>query len=428
MKKFKFASLIGVLLSFVLVLAACSSQNTGSSNKGGKGSNDAIRVGVLFPLTGPLALLGNDSYDAVKVVADMVNEKGGVNGKEIELVKADSPDATAAANETKRLIVNEKVPVILGTYSSGLSMASTQVAERNNVVYVEANAVSDEITARGFKNVVRVTEAASMQGNGAVEFAKEVIAPKLGIDSSELKVVIMHEESSFGTSVAEAVEHQAKEYGFKILSIDSYNSTTNDLSSTIHKYKDLKPDVVFATSYINDAILFTQQSKQLGFKPKAVIGTSAGYALSDFAKKLGKDSDGIFVADAPSQPNPQILTEDAKKFQQEFIKRWKEKKGSEPTGLTWRAVNAASVLFQEALPNAKSFDSKDIREALLNIDIPDGGLPNGIGVKFNGPNEDHPGQNNRAKVTIMQWQDGAYKLVWPNKFANTEPIKIPLHE
>jgi branched-chain amino acid transport system substrate-binding protein len=424
MKRSKILSLGVMVLSLMLLFAACSSQKTSGKNEGG----NSIRIGVIFPLTGPLSLLGNDSFDAVKVVADMVNEQGGVNGKEIKLVKADAPDATAASNEAKRLIVNEKVPAILGTYSSGLSMAATQVAERNNVVYIEANAVSDEITKRGFKNVIRVTETASMEGQAAVDFANEVLAPKLEKSPSELKVVIMHEESSFGTSVAKAIEHKAKEYGFNILSVDSYNNTTNDLSSTIHKYKDLNPDIVFATSYINDAILFIQQSKQLGFKPKAIIGTAAGYALSDFAKKLGKDADGIFVAEAPAQPNPQVLSEDAKEFQQEFIDRWKKLKGTEPTGLTWRAVNAAWVLFHEALPNAKSYDSDGIREALLNVDIPEGGLPNGSGVKFNGPKTEHPGQNSRAKAVIMQWQNGNFKLVWPDDFANADPIKIPLHE
>ncbi|NWQ43420.1 ABC transporter substrate-binding protein [Bacillus sp. EB106-08-02-XG196] len=424
MKGFRKASFGLILICFVLVMAACSSQSSGGN--GGGASSDSVRIGVLFPLTGPLALLGNDSFDAVQVVADMVNEQGGVDGKKIKLVKADAPDATAAANEAKRLIVNEKVPAILGSYSSGISMAATQFSERNNVVYVEANAVSDEITSRGFKNLFRVTESASMQGKAATDFANEVLAPKLGIDSSKLKVVVMHEESSFGTSIAKSVEHYANEYGFEILSIDSYNSTTNDLSSTIHKYKKLNPDIVFATSYINDAILFVQQSKQLDFKPKAIVGTSAGYALSDFASKLGEDSNGIFVAEAPAQPNEDILSDDAKNIQEDFQKRWMELKGTEPTGLTWRAVNAAWVLFHEALPHAKSLDSKGIKEALQNIDIPEGGLPNGVGVKFNGAAEEHGGQNNRAKAVIMQWQDGKFKLVWPDKYAITEPIRIPL--
>ncbi len=411
-----------------ILALGCSSNNTAGEEdiENSNTTGEEIKVGALYPLTGSLALLGNESYNGIKMVADIINEQGGVNGQAIKLVKADAPDATAAQNEANRLISKEKVPVIMGTYASGLSLAATQVAERNNVLYVETNAVSDEITARGFKNVLRIADSASIQGKTSVEFAKEILAPELGKKPEELKVVILHEESSFGTAVATAIEPKAKEYRFNILSIDSYNSTTNDLSPIIHKYKELDPDVVFVTSYINDAILFIQQSKQLQFKPKAIVGSSGGYSLADFEKSLGEDANGIFVADAPSNPNPAALSEKAIAIKEEMEKRWAEEYGTPLTGQTWRVINAALVLFTEVLPNAESFDTDGIREALVNIDIPLGDLPNGAGVKFN-EIEDQPGQNSRAEIVIMQWQNQTLELVWPDDFANSTPNQIPLN-
>ncbi|NEU30964.1 ABC transporter substrate-binding protein [bacterium LRH843] len=418
------------ILSMVFILAVgCSSNDTSKDSDSEDSTNNTgeeIKIGALYPLTGSLALLGNESYNGIKMVAEMVNENGGVNGKTIKLIKADAPDATAAQNEANRLISKEKVSMIMGTYASGLSLAATQVAERNNTLYVETNAVSDEITKRGFKNVLRITDSASMQGETAVEFAKEVLAPELGKAPEELNVVILHEESSFGTAVAAAIGPKAEEYGFNILSTDSYSSTTNDLSSTIHKYKDLDPDVVFVTSYINDSILFIQQSKQLQFKPKAIVGSSGGYSLADFEKSLGGDANGIFVADAPSNPNVEALSEEAKVIKEEMEARWEEEYGTPLTGQTWRVINAALVLFTEVLPNAESLDTEGIREALFNVDIPLGALPNGVGVKFN-EIPDHPGQNSRAEIVIMQWQDQNLELVWPQDFANSEPNQIPLN-
>lgn len=448
MGKRKLFIMVTIVALMISVFAGCSSKqdeppaNNQNQDKQAQPSNEAqkpgetngsdggtIRVGVMYPLSGSLALLGNDAYDAVEIIADMVNEQGGVNGKKIELVKADAPDATAGQNEANRLIKSEKVPVIIGTYASGISMVGTQVAERNKVVYVETTAVADDITNRGFKYTFRVGDNASLLGISAVDFVKKVLAPKLGKETKDLKVVIMHEESAFGTAVAVAEQKKAEEYGIQILSVDSYKSTTNSLSSTILKYKGLNPDIVLATSYINDAVLFIQESKQYEFKPKAIIGATAGYALADFAQKLGADADGIFVADAPADPNPQALSDSAKKLQQDFLARWHKVKGTEPTGLTWRAVNGAWTLFHEALPKAKTLDSEGIREALLSLDIPEGEYPNGVGVKFNGPDaKQHLGQNVRAKITMMQWQDGKYKLVWPDKYANAAPIKIPLFE
>lgn len=417
--------LFSLLFLVVIVLVACSSPSSNGEEEGESG--EEIRIGTIYPMTGPLALLGNESFDGIQMVANIVNEQGGVNGKKIQLVKADAPDATAAQNEANRLISREKVPAIIGTYASGLSLAATQVAERNGVLYLETNAVADEITARGFKNVFRTAESASMQALTSVEFAKEVLAPELGKKPEEVNVVVLHEESSFGTAVASTVEPKAKEYGFNVLSVDSYNSTTNDLTPIIHKYKDLDPDIVFVTSYINDAILFIQQSKQLQFRPKAIIGSSGGYSLADFEANLGEDVNGIFVADAATDPNPAALSEKALTVKEEMEKRWKEDYGTPMTGQTWRVINAALVLFTEVLPNVESFDSEGIREAISNIDIPIGDLPNGAGVKFN-EIPDQPGQNSRANIVMMQWQDQSLQLVWPDEFANVSPIKIPLYE
>ncbi len=199
------------------------------------------------------------------------------------------------------------------------------------------------------------------------------------------------------------------------------------MTPIIHKYKDLDPDIVFVTSYINDAILFIQQSKQLQFRPKAIIGSSGGYSLADFEANLGEDVNGIFVADAATDPNPAALSEKALTVKEEMEKRWKEDYGTPMTGQTWRVINAALVLFTEVLPNVESFDSEGIREAISNIDIPIGDLPNGAGVKFN-EIPDQPGQNSRVNIVMMQWQDQSLQLVWPDEFANVSPIKIPLYE
>lgn len=414
-----------LLLCLIFVISACSDdKSANSSDSKSESSSGELKVGLLYPLSGSLALLGNESLNGIELVADYVNENGGVNGDPIKLVKADAPDATAAQNEANRLIDKEKVPVIMGTYSSGLSIAASQVAERNDTLYIETNAVADEITSRGFDNVFRIADSASIQGYKSTEFVDEYLSSELGIDSADLDVVILHEESSFGTAVAEAVQEKADEYNFNIKSIDSYDSATNDLSSVIHKYKDLDPDVVFVTSYINDAILFIQQSKQLQFEPKAIIGSSGGYALSDFGDSLGSDANGIFVTDAPSNPNEEALTEDAKELQELYSGLWEEKYNTPLTGQTWRVINAAHILFTEILPQVDEYTTENIREVLANVDIETGNLPNGTGVKFNEV-DGQPGQNSRADDIIMQWQDEEFNLVWPEEFAETDVDYIP---
>ncbi|HSB04676.1 MAG TPA: ABC transporter substrate-binding protein, partial [Thermodesulfobacteriota bacterium] len=109
-----------------------------------------VKIGTIFPLTGPLALLGNESFEASDLAREMVNEKfGGVWGKKVAYVKADAPDPTSGTNEANRLITQENMKVLMGTYSSSISLAASAVAERNKVIYLEVIAASDEINQRG---------------------------------------------------------------------------------------------------------------------------------------------------------------------------------------------------------------------------------------------------------------------------------------
>ncbi|MCL5047005.1 MAG: ABC transporter substrate-binding protein, partial [Actinobacteria bacterium] len=379
-----------------------------------------------FPFSGSLALLGNEIFDAINIAADMVNDKGGIGGKKITFAKADAPDATAAANEANRLITQEGVKVIIGTYASGLSMAATPVAERNKVIYMETNASTDDLTRRGFKYLFRQCDTATDLGAAASKFAAEVVASKLGVDPKNLKVAVLYEDGAFGTSTGAAAKKTAESLGLQVVAYDGYKASSVDLSPIILKLKSLNPDVVIATSYINDAVLFLKQSKQLGFAPRALVGTSAGYALPEYAKMLGADAEGVFSSEAPAEVNPDSLSPEAKKVNEEFLKRWKEKKGTQPTGLAYRAFTGAWVLLAQAMPKAGAVDSEKIREAFMSLDYPLGSLANGWGVKFNGPETGNGGQNQRAFSVVMQWQNGKLVTVWPKQLANAEPVSIPI--
>ena len=390
-------------------------------------AQEEVKIGTIFPHTGPLALLGNESFEAANLAREMVNEKfGGVWGKKVTFVKADAPDPTSGANEANRLISHENLKVLLGTYASSISLAASAVAERNKVIYLEVIAASDEVNQRGHKFTFRTNENASDLGGAASTFAAEIVAPQLKIDPKELKVAILHEDSAFGTSVGKGVKRSAEQLKLKVVSFDNYKSTSPDLSSIVLRLKSFKPDVIIATSYINDAVLFWKTCKQLGFRPKALIGTSAGYGLPDFARMLGADSAGVFASEAPALVNPKALSEKAKALDAEFRDRWMKLKGRLPAGHAYRAFNGAWVLLAEVLPSAGSMDTERIREAFLKVDLPYGSLPNGLGAKFLPPEDSNAGLNERRIAGLQQWQDGQIVQVWPEKLAVRMWGNIPL--
>jgi branched-chain amino acid transport system substrate-binding protein len=357
----------------------------------------------------------------------MVNEKfGGVWGKKVAYIKADAPDPTSGTNEANRLITQENMKILMGTYSSSISLAASAVAERNKVIYLEVIAASDEINQRGHKYTFRTNENASDLGGGASTFAAEVVASELKIDPKKLRVAIIHEDSAFGTSVGKGVKKTADKLGLNVVTFDNYKATSVDLSSLVLRLKALNPDVIIATSYINDAVLLWKTCKQLGLRPKAFIGTSAGHGLPDFARMLGPDSDGVFASEAPALVNPSGLNEKARTLDKEFRERWMAKKGRLPAGHAYRAFTGTWVLLTEVLPKAGSMDTEKIRQAFLQVDLPYGALVNGLGAKYLPPEDPNAGLNARRIAGVQQWQEGKIYQVWPAKLATNKWTNIPL--
>src|SRR5690606_30732897 len=122
-----------------------------------------------------------------------------------------------------------------------------------------------------------------------------------------------------------AVVRRAEERGLNIVATESYSASSNDLSSLILTLKAAGPDVIIATSYLNDAMLFWKQARELDLNVKAIIGTSAGYSSVDFYKARGADAEGVFSSDPPSNVNPEGLSPEAAELLAEFTRRYQER-------------------------------------------------------------------------------------------------------
>ncbi len=389
-------------------------------------AQDTIRIGALYPLSGPMALLGNHDMNGVELATAITNERGGINGKKIELVKADAPTEAAAESEAERLINVQNLNVLIGTYSSSLSFVASSVAEKYHKIYWETGAIADAITQRGFKYLFRTSSQASDFGNAAADFATEKLAPQLGIAPKDLKVCIMHEDSLFGTSTMGAAGKRLNSQGVKVLAKESYSKSVTDLSPLVMKFKSLQPDFVLATCYANDAILWERQMKELNFNIKAMIGSGGGHGLLDFAKATGSDSDGVFSGDFPLIKNPKSLDPNLDPPLQTVFERYKQKYGDYPDLHAMSGFTGAWVFYHYVLNKAGSTDPEAIRKAAYEVDIPSGGTHMGWGVKFKGEGDPEAGQNARAFAVMMQWQGGLNYCVWPERYQEREAILVPL--
>lgn len=389
-----------------------------------------IRIGVLLPLTGPFAKNGIENWEAMKIARDMINERGGVNGRKIEYLEGDATSPAAAISETERLITNEGIKITTGSFASPLAIAVSQAAERHGVFHWETTGAAEIITRRGFKHTFQVGAPARKYGQAAVDFIIDDLSKRLNKPVSDLRIALLWENRAFGKSVGDGIRAYTGKKGIKLVYDEGYDQFSTDMTPIVQKLKDSKPDIVIAISFPNDAILFQRKAKELNFNVSAFIGVSAGYSSPDLRASIGNMVNGIFVADFPPKVNPNVLKPEVRKIADEFYKRYEKKMGRAPAGHATAGFSAIWALFTDVLPKAKTFEPDELRDIALKLDLPEGSLVNGSGIKFT--NFDWPddpkdaGQNLRASIGVWQWTQNGNEEVFPPKLATHEPVMVPL--
>jgi branched-chain amino acid transport system substrate-binding protein len=380
------------------------------------------KIGALFPFSGPLAFLGQETFRGAEIASQIINEQGGINRAPIVWEKADAGTPAQARTEAERL-ANSGVKVVFGTNSSAQAIAASQVLEKNEVVFWEPGSAADEITTRGYKYTFRTAPPGQQWAYTLADFAVDKLALVLGKTKDNVKVAIKYDDGAFGSSIDKFLTARLQEKGVHIVANEQYSPRATDLSSLVLKIKDAGADIVLSTDYPNDAILFARQSKELGLPTKAILGW-AGIAFPKFREDIGEYADGMMSINLLMDIDAAKLPSETQRLRDEFRKRYEKAAGHPPPAFAAAGFDGAWALFKYVLPKAGKYDANAIREAAMAADVPDGALTMGWGLKFSdGQGTPHLGQNTRARVGVTQWQDGKLVLVAPDDLATGQPRK-----
>src|ERR1700743_3416234 len=252
---------IGIILASLLLVVTLPAQ-----------AQENIRIGVLLPLTGPLAKNGLENWEAMQIARDMINERGGINGRKIEYLQGDANTPNAAISETERLITKDGIKITPGSFASPIAIAVSQAAARHNVFHWETTGAAEIITRRGFKYVFQVGAPARKYGHAAVDLIVNDLAKRLGKPVDGLKIALLWENRAFGKSVGDGIRAYTQSKNIKLAYDEGYDQTATDMTPIVQKLKDTAPDVVIAISFPNDAILFQRKAKELDFNVAAFVG------------------------------------------------------------------------------------------------------------------------------------------------------------
>jgi branched-chain amino acid transport system substrate-binding protein len=385
-----------------------------------------VRVGALFPLNGPLSPLARQEYQGVEIARDMVNMNGGIDGMPVQLDARELDDPTAAASAVQSLR-SDGVSVVIGTYSSALSVPASAAAAAAGLTYWEAGAVADRVTGRALPNIFRVGASGANLGANSATFAATVIAPRLGLSARRTRVSVVLEDDDYGHSVGDSAAAQARAQGMDVVSYTTYDAHRPDFTTVLATVAAAKPDVLILASYIPDGVAFRRAMLAARLRVGALIGSTMAECGPDFGLELGPAAIGVFASDRPTQGfNPSVLTPDARATYEQFSRAWTHATGTAPTEEGLAGFTAGWALFHDVLAHTTHLDAASIALTARGLDIPRGGLPNGAGIQFS-TDPAMLGQNTRAAAVIWQWQAVRHSVtVWPPVDATGTPQLIPL--
>ncbi|UFN46811.1 ABC transporter substrate-binding protein [Roseomonas sp. OT10] len=379
--------------------------------QGGDGRNE-LRLGALFPFTGPLALLGDESFRGLEMAVDECNGAGGLLTRPVRLVKADVGDASRAVAEARRLTGSEKVVAVLGTSASALASAASQVVDGQGLPYFELDSIADPITERGLRGLFRACPRASDFARVSVEAVEmladawaRALAPADGpVARMVPRVAILFEDGLYGQSVSGFQEARLRERGMPPVEKLSYPSRPDGLAAFVQRLRGVEAEVVLHSGYPGEVVLLYRAMREVAWRPRMVIGAGAGYSLSDTARAVGADFEGTLNVDF----TPFAVNDAAAPGARPFAEAYKRRYGAEPRSGHSLSSYVGTQAFLEAVQRAGSVERDRVRAAMLALDLPEGTLANGWGARF-----DEAGQNTRARPYLMQWQGGRQVTVAP---------------
>jgi len=399
-----------------------------------------VKIGVILPLSGPLAPIGKSLKEGAELAAEIVNKKypeldisiakwegiPNLGGAKIKLIFADSRgDPGWGAEQAKRLIEDEKVIGLLGAYQSSVTKTASVEAERTGIPFINPDSTSPALTKRGFKWFWRVTPHETWFTKDLFDLLDGLVAGKApgvkAVPKKELEpLAVAVENTEWGAASLVEIEKFAKERGWKIAEGFKYPHTAADLTSETRKMIASGAHTFLFASYLADSVLFVKTMKETKAKPRLIWGQNAGFVEADFYKTLGADVNGILTRDLFSPEMGKV-----KPVAGQLNTMYKKMTGYDFSGSSARDFIGVQV-WAYVLNNAKSTSPEAIRKALNELHIPAKELVMPWkGVKFGSPFPDDTQQNELGSGVINQYQgypDGKLHIIFPFEFATSKLI------
>jgi branched-chain amino acid transport system substrate-binding protein len=325
---------------------------------GPAGAQDTIKIGVTQPLTGAFAASGNYVTQGAKLAEEEINKAGGVLGKKIELIVEDNKsNPTEAVATAEKLIVKDKVPVMMGAWSSTLTLAVMPKLEEYKVPMLVETSSSGKITTSGNPYVFRISPTSEMEAKAFTPLFKT-----LGIKKADFLAT----NNDFGLGASKEFSEAAEKAGVQIGVKETMDPKATDFSAQLAKIKASGADTLFVTTAVEQITLILKQAKDQQLTAR-IITTGGSNSPDQLIAQAGEAANGSYhlVFFTPWFPEAVKNPDVARKF----VGLWNEKKYN-VGGLTegFRGWDGIYVIV-EAIKAAGKADAEAITKALWDVKV-----------------------------------------------------------
>ena len=365
-----------------------------------------VKVGVLHPVTGALAYSGQQCRMGALMAIEDINKAGGIKslgGAKIEAILGDAQSSPQAGTAEIEKMNEAGVCAVVGAFASAICLATTQAAAKYNLPHVVDVGVADQIVERGLKNTFRF-------GPGYRKCAEVAVANLHVLNTAAGKparsVMIIHEESLFGTGTANLLSKELPGYGYDVKEVIKHANPTRDFNNIALRIKQVNPDIVIPANYYNEYALLVRTMQQQKISPKAIYSVLGGAASSyKFVKEFPEAANGIIDCNHWFNPRDKRSLE---------LKKRVEAQGQFFSYEVFMTYTAMSLL-ADAIERAKSTDRAAIIDALTKSTFSNHIMPYGATQFVNG-------QNMGAQPLMTQVVKGDIKVIVPRDYREVEPI------
>jgi branched-chain amino acid transport system substrate-binding protein len=366
----------------------------------------AVKLGVLHPVSGALSYSGQQGRLGATLAIEDVNAAGGIKalgGAKIDAVLGDAQSTPEGGNAEVEKMNSAGVAAIVGGYASSICLTASQTAARYDLPYLVDVGVADNIVTRGLKNTFRF-------GPGFGVIAKTALDNLVTINEAAGKpaktVLIVHEDSLFGSGLAKLLNAQLPERGFEVLDTIPHPTPTRDFNNVVLKIKAQNPDLVIPANYYNEYVLLARTMQQQRVRQKGVYSVLGGAASSyKFVKEFPEAAQYIMDCNHWFDPrNPKALA----------LRKRVEEKGQFYTYEVFMNYSCV-LLLADAIERAASAERAKVIAALESSTFSGHLMPYG-------PTKFVNGQNQGAAPVNTQVLGNDIQVIFPQTFATAKPV------